>query len=299
MMGEPRLKQILSQNKFAITCELTPPRGIEFNGLSAIAEKLRDKVDAVNVNDNPNANVRMSGLVFSKILLDFGLEPIFEQSTRDRNRLALQSDLLGAAAIGIRTVLCMTGDHPAKGDHPGAKKVFDLDSSQWIQAVSQIRDSGVLLNGRKINGQPKFFIGGVANPFMENIDLHIRRLQNKVVGGVEFIQTQPVFDIDVFEKWMDRVAETGVLDRISILAGVAALKSLEMAEYLQTHVAGFKIPPHIMDRLRSVPEADQPSEGIKICLEQIKALQQIKGVKGVHIMSIGNEERIPEIIAQL
>lgn len=299
MMGEPRLKQILSQNKFAITCELTPPRGIEFNGLSAIAEKLRDKVDAVNVNDNPNANVRMSGLVFSKILLDFGLEPIFEQSTRDRNRLALQSDLLGAAAIGIRTVLCMTGDHPAKGDHPGAKKVFDLDSSQWIQAVSQIRDSGVLLNGRKINGQPKFFIGGVANPFMENIDLHIRRLQNKVVGGVEFIQTQPVFDIDVFEKWMDRVAEAGVLDRISILAGVAALKSLEMAEYLQTHVAGFKIPPHIMDRLRSVPEADQPSEGIKICLEQIKALQQIKGVKGVHIMSIGNEERIPEIIAQL
>jgi len=299
MMGEPRLKQILSQNKFAITCELTPPRGIEFNGLSALAEKLRDKVDAVNVNDNPNANVRMSGLVFSKILLDFGLEPIFEQSTRDRNRLALQSDLLGAAAMGIQTVLCMTGDHPAKGDHPGAKKVFDLDSSQWIQAVSQIRDSGVLLNGKKINGQPKFFIGGVANPFMANLDLHIRRLQNKVAGGVEFIQTQPVFDIDVFKKWMDRVAEAGVLDRISILAGVAALKSLEMAEYLQTHVAGFKIPPHIMDRLRSVPEGDQPSEGIKICLEQIKALQQIKGVKGVHIMSIGNEERIPEIIAQL
>jgi len=299
MMGEPRLKQILSQNKFAITCELTPPRGIEFNGLSAIAEKLRDKVDAVNVNDNPNANVRMSGLVFSKILLDFGLEPIFEQSTRDRNRLALQSDLLGAAAMGIQTVLCMTGDHPAKGDHPGAKKVFDLDSSQWIQAVSQIRDSGVLLNGKKINGQPKFFIGGVANPFMANLDLHIRRLQNKVAGGVEFIQTQPVFDIDVFKKWMDRVAEAGVLDRISILAGVAALKSLEMAEYLQTHVAGFKIPPHIMDRLRSVPEGDQPSEGIKICLEQIKALQQIKGVKGVHIMSIGNEERIPEIIAQV
>lgn len=299
MMGEPRLKQTLSQDKFAITCELTPPRGIEFNGLSALAEKLKDRVDAVNVNDNPNANVRMSSLVFSKILMDNGLEPIFEQSTRDRNRLALQSDLLGAAAMGIQTVLCMTGDHPAKGDHPGAKKVFDLDSSQWIKAVSQIRDSGVLLNGRKINGQPKFFIGGVANPFMANPDLHIRRLQNKVAAGVEFIQTQPAFDTDAFQKWMDGVAEAGVLDRVSILAGVAALKSLEMAEYLQTHVAGFQIPPHIMDRLRSVSEADQQSEGIKICVEQIKALQQIKGVKGVHIMSIGNEERIPEIIEQL
>lgn len=299
MMGEPRLKQTLSQDKFAITCELTPPRGTDLNGLSALADKLKDKVDAVNVNDNPNANVRMAGLVFSKILLDCGLEPIFEQSTRDRNRLALQSDLLGAAAMGIQTVLCMTGDHPAKGDHPGAKKVFDLDSSQWIKAVSQIRDSGVLLNGRKINGQPKFFIGGVANPFMANLDLHIRRLQNKVAAGVEFIQTQPVFDTDAFQQWMDRVAEAGLLERISILAGVAALKSLKMAEYLQTHVAGFKIPPHIMERVRSVPEEDQPSEGIKICVEQIKALQQIKGVKGVHIMSIGNEDRIPEIIEQI
>lgn len=299
MMGEPRLKQTLSQDKFAITCELTPPRGIEFNGLSALAEKLKDKVDAVNVNDNPNANVRMAGLVFSKMLLDLGLEPIFEQSTRDRNRLALQSDLLGAAAMGIRTVLCMTGDHPAKGDHPGAKKVFDLDSSQWIKAVSQIRDSGILLNGKKITGQSQFFIGGVANPFMANLDLHVRRLQNKVTAGVEFLQTQPVFDTDAFQKWMDRVAEAGLPDRISILAGVAALKSLKMAEYLQSRVAGIQIPSHIMDRLRSVPEADQPSEGIKICVEQVKALQQIQGVKGVHIMSIGNEERIPEIIAQL
>ncbi len=298
MIAETRLQQTLSQGRFALTCELTSPWGIELDGLFRMVEKLKDKVDAVNINDNPNSNVRMSSLICSRLLLEKGLEPIFEQSMRDRNRLALQSDLLGAAAVGIQNVLCMTGDHPSKGDHPEAKKVFDLDSTQWIAAIKRIRDQGILLNGKKITGQPKFFIGGVANPFMKNIDLHIIRLQNKVAAGADFIQTQPVFDTETFQGWMTKVEEAGLNDQVPIIAGVAALKSLRLAEYLRDRVSGFTIPDSIIDRLKSLPEDQQQSEGIRICVEQIKALQQIKGVKGVHIMSIGIEEKIPEIIEQ-
>ena len=298
MIAETQLQRTLSQGRFAITCEFTPPRGIEVGGILEIADRLKGKVDAVNVNDNPNSNVRMSSLVFSKLLLERGLEPIFEQSMRDRNRLALQSDLLGAAALGIQNVLCLSGDHPSKGDHPQANKVFDLDSSQWIEAVKRIRDQGVLLNGKKITGQPKFFIGAVANPFMKNLDLHMIRFQNKVAAGADFIQTQPVFDIEAFKQWMAKLEEAGLINQVPLIAGVAALKSLKLAEYLKERVAGFKIPDPIMDRLKSMPEDKQQSEGIRICVEQIKSLQQIKGVKGVHIMSIGNEEKIPEIIKQ-
>jgi methylenetetrahydrofolate reductase (NADPH) len=296
MIAETRLQQTLSQGRFAVTCELTPPRGIELDRLSEMAEKLKGRVDAVNVNDNPNSNVRMSSLVCSKLLLDRGLEPIFEQTMRDRNRLALQSDLLGAAALGIQNVLCLTGDHPSKGDHPQAGKVFDLDSSQWIEAVKRIRDQGVLLNGKKISGQPKFFIGAVANAFLKNSDLHLIRLQNKIAAGADFIQTQPVFDLEAFKQWMAKLEEAGLINQVPIIAGVAALKSFKLAEYLKERVAGFKIPDDVMDRLKSIPEGQQESEGLRICVERIKDLQQIKGVKGVHIMSIGNEEKIPEII---
>jgi methylenetetrahydrofolate reductase (NADPH) len=299
MSGETLLQKTLSSGDFAITCEITPPRGVETIDLSRIAERFKGKVHGINVNDNPNSNVRMSSLAFSKLLLDSDLEPIFEQSTRDRNRIALQSDLLGAAAMGIQNLLCMTGDHPSRGDHPEARKVFDLDSSQWIRAVDQIRKQCVLLNGKKISGQPSFFIGCVANPFVKNIDLHILRLQNKVTAGADFIQTQPVFDKDSFQKWMRKVEEAGLFDRIPILAGVVALKSVRMAEYLRDHVAGINIPDSVMERLKSVPEEDQQSEGISMCVEQIKSLRQIKGVRGVHIMSISNEEKIPDILEQV
>ena len=298
MTAETRLQQTLNQGRFAVTCELTPPRGVEVRGISAIADLLKGRVDAVNVNDNPNSNVRMSSLICSRLLLERGLEPIFEQTMRDRNRLALQSDLLGAAAVGIQNVLCLTGDHPSRGDHPEAHKVFDLDSTQWIAAVKRIRDEGILLNGKKITGRPKFFIGAVANPFMKTPDLHLIRLQNKIAAGADFIQTQPVFDLEAFKQWMAQVEEAGLTEQTSIIAGVAALKSFKLAEYLKDRVAGFKISDEVMDRLKSVPEAQQESEGVRICVERIKALQQIKGVKGVHILSIGNEEKIPEIIEQ-
>jgi methylenetetrahydrofolate reductase (NADPH) len=217
---------------------------------------------------------------------------------RDRNRLALQGDLLGAAALGIQNILCLTGDHPSRGDHPQALKVFDLDSSQWIAIVKRIRDERRLDNGKKISGQPKFFIGAVANPFMKNAELHLIRLQNKIAAGAEFIQTQPVFDAQAFQQWMTRVEEAGTMNGVPIMAGVAALKSVKLAEYLRERVAGFPIPDKILERLKAVPEDQQAAEGLRICVEQIKALQQIKGVQGVHILSIGAEKRIPEIIDQ-
>ncbi|MFH1673612.1 MAG: methylenetetrahydrofolate reductase [Pseudomonadota bacterium] len=296
MKAETNLQKILSQGKFAVTSECTPPRGTGIDFVHKNAAQLKGKVDAVNVNDNPTASVRMSSWALSKILLDMGIEPVFQMVTRDRNRIALQSDLLGASALGIQNVLCLTGDHQARGDHPQAKKVFDLDSIQWIMAVKQIRDKGLLMNGKKISGAPKFFIGGVANPFVESIELHIIRLQKKINEGVDFIQTQPVLDIEHFKKWITQATEQGLTDKCPIIAGVMLLKSARIARYLQNNVPGIMIPDTIIDRLAAVPEDKQQDEGINICIERIEELKQIKGVKGVHIMAIGCEEKVAEIV---
>jgi methylenetetrahydrofolate reductase (NADPH) len=298
MKAETNLQKILAQGKFAVTAECTPPRGTDIDYVHKNVPQLKGKVDAVNVNDNPTASVRMSSWALSKILLDMGIEPILQMVTRDRNRIALQSDLLGASALGIQNVLCLTGDHQARGDHPQAKKVFDIDSIQWISAVKQIRDKGLLMNGKKISGAPKFFIGGVANPFVESIELHIIRLQKKINEGVDFIQTQPVLDIEHFKRWITQAAEQGLTDKCSIIAGVMLLKSAKMARYLKSNVPGIKIPDTIIDRLAAVPEDKQQDEGISICVERVEELKQIKGVKGVHIMAVGCEEKVAEIVGR-
>jgi methylenetetrahydrofolate reductase (NADPH) len=232
----------------------------------------------------------------SRILLDVGMEPVLQMVTRDRNRIALQSDLLGASALGMQNVLCLTGDHPSKGDHPEAKGVFDLDSVQWIAAAKQIRDDGLLMNGKSISGSPEFFIGAVANPFVQSVELHVMRLQKKVAAGAEFIQTQPVLDMERFETWLDEVTQRGITDKCFIIAGVIALRSVATAQHLRSHVPGIMIPDTIMDRLGTQPEDRQLEEGVNICIEHIEALKQTKGVRGVHIMAIGCEENIPEII---
>lgn len=296
MKTESNLQKILAQGKFAVTCEFTPPRGTDVNWIRKNAAQLKGKVDAVNVNDNPTANVRMSSWALSKILLDMGTEPVFQMTTRDRNRIALQSDLLGASALGIQNVLCLTGDHQARGDHPQAKKVFDLDSIQWIMAVKQIRDQRVLMNGKKISGAPEFFIGGVANPFIESLELHIMRLQKKIAAGVDFIQTQPVLDMERFRRWLNQAIDLGLTDQQPIIAGVLALKSVRIARYLQDKVPGIMIPDTIIDRLGGVPEDKQQEEGINIAMEIIEELKQTKGVRGVHIMAIGCEEKLADII---
>ena len=296
MKEETSLQKILTQEQFAVTCELTPPRGTDTSLLQEYAAQLKGKVDAVNVSDNHIAKVRMSSLALSKILLDTGIEPVFQMTTRDRNRIALQSDLLGASALGIQNVLCLTGDHPARGDHPQAKRVFDLDSIQWIEAVKQIRDQGIMLNGEAIKGNPKVFIGGVANPFVVSDELHLIRLKKKIDAGAQFIQTQPVLDMDRFEEWLGQAKEHALTDNCFFLAGVVALKSAKMAQYLRDTVPGIMIPDAVIDRLGAVPEDRQLEEGIGMSIEYIEKLKQAEGVKGVHIMAIGCEEILPEII---
>ena len=298
MKAETNLQGILAQGEFAVTCEFRPPRGIDLGLVRQNAVQLKGKVDAVNVGDNSIANVRMSSWALSKILLDMGIEPVLQMVTRDRNRIALQSDLLGASALGIQNVLCLTGDHPSIGDHPQAKKVFDVDSVQWIAAVKQIRDQGRLINGRKIFGDPRLFVGAVANPFVESLELHILRLQKKIAAGAEFIQTQPVLDTERFKAWLDQAAQQGIIEKCAVIAGVVALKSVAMAEHLRRDVPGIMIPDAIIARMEAVPEDQQLDEGIKICVEKIQELKETKGVMGVHIMAIGCEEKLPEIIAQ-
>ena len=298
MKAETNLQRILAQGEFAVTCEFSPPRGIDVGLMRENAVQLKGRVDAVNVGDNPTASVRMSSWALSKILFDMGIEPVLQMVTRDRNRIALQSDLLGASAFGIQNVLCLTGDHPSVGDHPQAKKVFDIDSVQWIAAVKQIRDEGRLINGKKISGDPGFFIGAVANPFVESLELHIIRLEKKIAAGAQFIQTQPVLDMVRFEEWLSRATEEGLTDRCAIIAGIVPLKSVAMAEYLRRDVPGIMIPNSIIARMKAVPEGQQLEEGMKICVEMIEELKETKGVMGVHIMAIGCEEKLPEIIAQ-
>jgi len=298
MKGETNLQRTLAQGEFAITCEFNPPRGIDVDLMRDNAAQLQGKVDAVNVNDNFNARVRMSSWALSKILLDMGIEPILQMVTRDRNRIALQSDLLGASALGIQNVLCFTGDHPARGDHPEAKSVFDIDAIQWIAAVKEIRDRGRLMNGKEISGTPRFFVGAVANPFVQSLELHVIRLEKKIGAGAEFIQTQPVLDMERFKEWLGQAAERGLVEQCPVMAGVIALRSVAMAQDLNGNVPGIMIPDAILDRLGGVPEDQQQDEGIKICVEKIQELRETAGVKGVHIMAPGWEERLPEIIAQ-
>lgn len=296
MKAETNLQKILARGEFAVTCEYDPPRGVDVDLILKNAAQLKGKVDAVNVNDNPTAKVRMSSWALSKMLLDVGLEPIFQMTTRDRNRIALQSDLLGASALGIQNVLCLTGDHPARGDHPQAKKVFDLDSIQWIAAVREIRDNGCLMNAKKISGSPRFFVGGVANPFVQSLELHIIRLEKKIAAGAEFIQTQPVLEMEPFKKWLNQAKDQGLTDQCPVIAGVIALKSVKMAQYLRNTVPGIMTPDTVMDRLGAVAEEQQQEEGMKICIENIEEIKQTKGARGVHIIAIGCEEKLPEII---
>jgi len=275
MKAETNLQNILARGEFAVTCELTPPCGIDLAFIQKCAAQLKDKVDAINVDDGPRANARMSGWAICKILVDMGLEPVFEMTLRDRNRIALQGDLLGASVMGIQNVLCLTGDHPSRGDHPQAKKVFDLDSVQWIATVKKIRDDRSLANGKKVSGSPYFFIGGTANPFVESLELHVMRLKKKIAAGADFIQTQPVLDVDRFRQWLNLVIEQGLTDQCPIIAGVIALKSAGFARYLRNQVPGMMIPESIIDRLDAVGEEKQLEEGMKICIEHIQALKQV------------------------
>jgi len=296
MKTESVLEKVLAAGHLAVTSECGPPRGALPDKIKEKAELLRGYVDAINVTDNQTAVVRMSSFAACLIIKQIGLNPILQMVTRDRNRLAMQSDIIGAYSHGINTMLCLTGDHPCFGDHPMAVNVYDLDSIQFLQMVKTMRDEGRFQGGDEVQNPPKMFIGAAANPFGDPFELRVARLAKKVKAGADFIQTQCIYDLPRFEKWMEGVRERGLDEKVAILAGVTPFKSAGMAKYMKNKVPGMSVPDEMIKRMAGVPKEKQAEEGITICVETIQRLKEVKGVRGFHIMAIEWEQKVPEIV---
>lgn len=290
-----KLQSLFEQGEFAVTCEIGPPKNAQGDGIRKHTEHLNPFVDAVNLTDNQTAIVRLSSIGAGVHVLAAGGEPIIQMTTRDRNRIALQSDLLGAYSLGVRNVLCLSGDHQTFGNHQGAKNVYDLDSIQLIKTVKDMRDAKVFQSGEVIKqGEPRFFIGAVANPFADPFEFRVLRLEKKIRAGAQFIQTQCIFDMERFEAFMDLARKRGLHQQAYIMAGVMPIKSAKAAKYMQKNVSGMLVPDGIVERMSKAE--DQSAEGVKLCIEQIKHLRTIPGVRGVHIMAVAWEEIVPEIV---
>ena len=295
MKSESNLEKILRAGHFAFTGELGPPRGSNVAAVREKAKPLVGNVDAVNITDNQTAMVRMSSWAASLIAIEEGLEPNYQMVCRDRNRLAMQADILGASAMGIRNMLCLSGDHQQFGDHPQSKGVFDIDSTQLIGTVKKMRDEGKFLGGADIDEPPKIFIGGAANPFAEPYEWRVHRLAKKVAAGVDFVQTQCIFNMQRMRTWVKEAVDMGLTEKVYILAGVTPMKSVGMARYMQLKVPGMDVPNDIIKRLQGVDKKKVADEGIKIACEQIEEFKQMEGVAGVHLMAIEWEHKVPEI----
>jgi len=294
MKSTSYLERVLQSGAFAVTAELGPPRGTSAQDIRKKAQLLRSCADAVNVTDNQTAVVRMASLAACTILKQEGLEPVMQMCARDRNMIALQSDILGAVALGIRNLLCLSGDHQKLGNHPMAKNVFDLDSIQMVQMVKGMRDEGKFFSGDEISGKVDLLIGAVANPFADPFEFRVVRLAKKVKAGADFIQTQGVFDLDRFRKWMGMVRDLGLHEKVHILAGIIPIRSVGMARYMRDYVAGLIVPDEIVTRMEDA--AKPREEGIKISLEIIQGVREIPGVHGIHIMAVAWEEVVPQIV---
>ena len=292
------LQEKLAAGEFTITAELSPPRGASAAAMLSRAELLRGYVDAVNITDNQGSHVRLSSWAGAVAVQRSGIiEPIMQMTCRDRNRIALQSDLLGAGALGIENLLFMSGDHPKFGDHPGAKPVFDLDSTQLVWTARTLRDEARLISGKELNPAPRFFLGAVENPFAPPVEYRAKRAAKKIAAGAQFIQTQYVFDLPVFTRWMAELGDLGVLGRCAVLAGVGVIRSARMLEFLSSgKVPGVQIPEPIQRRLRGVASDDVGAEGAKIAAEIIATVRQIPGVAGVHLLTAGYEKQTPELL---
>jgi methylenetetrahydrofolate reductase (NADPH) len=296
--SKSNLKTVLESGQFAVTAEAGPPRGAKPEVVRQKAKILKGCVDACNVTDNQTSMVRMCSLAACKILCDEGLDAVMQMVCRDRNRIAAQSDILGAAALGISNLLCLSGDHQIFGDHPQAKNVFDIDSIHLLNIARGMRDKSKFSGGKDVDGPPDLFIGAAANPFADPFKIQVPRLAKKVAAGAEFIQTQCVFNLDKFKEFMKGVRDRGLDEKTYILAGITPIKSLPMIEYMATKVAGMDVPPAVIERIKGVEKKNQKKEGIKIAVETIQKLKEIKGVRGVHIMAIEWEEAVPEIVQQ-
>ena len=298
MITESQLKKVLDKGDFAVTAECGPPKGADPEVVKSKGKILKGYVDSINVTDNQTGVVRLSSLAACALLKAEGLDPVLQMVVRDRNRIALQSDVLGASALGIRNILCLSGDHQCFGNQPQAKGVFDIDSIQLIQTVRNMRDAGEVIGGEKLASAPQMFIGAVANPFADPFKYRAARLATKVEAGAEFIQTQCIFNLNRFKDWMDLVKEYGMSDKVYILGGITPLKSVRMAEYMAKNVAGMDIPQEVIDRMKSVSAKEQKQEGIKIAVETAQALKEMDGVHGVHIMAIEWEDAVPQIVEE-
>ena len=292
------LEKVLTSGQFAFTGELGPPRGTDVNEVREKAKFLKGNVDSVNITDNQTAMVRMASWAASLILVQEGLEPNYQMVCRDRNRLAMQADILGSSALGIRNMLCLSGDHQKFGDHPDAKGVFDIDSIQLISMVKQMRDEGKFLSGGDLHGSPRFFIGAASNPFADPFEWRVHRLAKKIEAGADFIQTQCIYTMEKFRAFIRLANEEGLTDKIHILAGVTPMKSVGMAKYMKNKVPGMDVPDEIIKRLQGVEKNQVAQEGINIACEQIEEFKGMKGVHGVHLMAIEWEHKVPEIAAQ-
>lgn len=290
------LELVLSSGTFAVTAELGPPKGTDLKVVNDKMELLRDACDAVNVTDNQTAIVRLSSVATCAILCRNGLEPVMQMTCRDRNRLAIQADVFGATALGVRNLLCLTGDHQVFGNHPGAKNVYDIDSIQLIRMVRRMRDEGVTEGGEAVEGEVPIFVGGAANPFGDPFEMRVIRLAKKVAAGVDFIQTQCIFDMPRFVEWMRRVVDLGLHEKCYILAGVMPLKSAGAARYINNNVAGISVPDAIIKRMSGAGRGRKAQEeGMRLCAEMIEELKEIEGVAGVHIMAVEWEGAIRPI----
>ncbi|MBU1149734.1 MAG: methylenetetrahydrofolate reductase [Pseudomonadota bacterium] len=294
MKSDGNLEKVFEKGHFAVTSELGPPKGNDVSVIRRKVDFLRGYVDAVNVTDNQTAIVRMSSIATCAFVIQMGMEPVMQMVTRDRNRIAMQSDIFGATALGIRNIVCLTGDHHTFGNQVNAKNVHDLDSVQLIDMVRMMRDEGTLLGGEdKIEGEIKLFIGGAANPFADPFEFRALRTAKKAAAGVDFIQTQCIYDMERFKEWMKMIRDLGVHEKVHIMAGVTPLKSAGMARYMAKNVAGITIPDAIIDRMAKAAKGSE--EGIRICVEQIQELREIEGIHGVHIMAIEWEQMISKI----
>jgi len=291
-----KLEKILASGNLAVTSEVGPPRGSDPGAITEKANIIKDYVDAVNITDNQTSVTRMCSLAACIMLKQMGLEPVLQMVTRDRNRIALQSDILGAASFDINNMLCLSGDHQSFGDCAQGQNVHDLDSMQLIQTVRKMRDEGKFLGGDDIKRPPQMFVGAAANPFADPFEIRVPRLAKKIAAGVEFIQTQCIYNLEKFEEWMKLVRDRGLHEKVYIMAGLTPMKSAGMARYMKNRVPGMDVPDEVVKRLADTPKEEQGAEGIKICIESIERLKEVEGVSGFHIMAIEWEEKVPEIV---
>lgn len=292
------LERVLRAGRFGVTAELTPPDSANPQAVFDEADLLAPVVDAVNATDGSGAHCHMSSVAICALLTRAGYPSVMQISCRDRNRIAIQGDVLGAAAMGVSNVLCLSGDDVTAGDQPEAKRVFDFDSIQLLRTIRIMRDKGTFLSGRQLVEPPRLFLGAVSNPFMPPYDWRPLRLAKKIEAGADFIQSQYCFDVPRLRTFMQQVRDLGLHKLVYYLVGVGPLRSVGAAEYMRAKVPGIHIPDEVIERLRKTPRDKQREEGKRICIEIIEQIREIEGIAGVHIMAYKQQELVPDIVGE-